>query len=43
MIPVKTPEDVLATWIRTWRKPTDNLYVSTVFTKPPSASVYVAQ
>lgn len=43
MIPVKTPEDDLANWIRSWRKPKDNLYVSTVFTKAPPAAVYAVQ
>lgn len=38
MIPIlrDTPEDVLAAWVRTWRKPTDHLYMAGIFWKPPN-------
>ncbi len=39
MIPVKTPEDQLAAWVRTWKKPTDHLYLAGSFFKPPDPSV----
>jgi hypothetical protein len=43
MIPVKTPEDQLAAWVRTWRKPTDHLYLAGPFYKQPDMSVYTFQ
>jgi hypothetical protein len=43
MIAVKTPEDQLATWVRTWRKPTDHLYLAGAFYKRPDMSVYRLQ
>jgi hypothetical protein len=39
MIPAKTPEDELANWVSTWRKPSDHLYLSIGFTKPPSLAI----
>jgi hypothetical protein len=40
MIPVNTPEDELANWVRSWRKPADHLYIAYPFFKPPDASAY---
>ena len=37
MIPVSTPLDQLTSWVQTWRKPTDRLYVAVPFFKPPPA------
>lgn len=39
LIPVNTPEDLLTAWVRTWRKPTDHLYISTPFWKAPDMRV----
>jgi hypothetical protein len=43
MTPVHTPEDQLAAWVRTWRKPTDHLYIASSFFKRPDMSVYMLQ
>ncbi len=40
MIPVDTPAGTLADWIRNWKKPTDHLYISGIFWKPPDLTVY---
>jgi hypothetical protein len=40
MIPVDTPASTLSSWIRTWRKPSDRLYISGAFWKAPDLSVY---
>lgn len=40
MIPVDTPEDVLAAWLGSWKKPADHVYISSVFWKPPSTGVH---
>jgi hypothetical protein len=40
MIPVDTPTATVVSWVRTWRKPTDHVYISGVFWKPPDLSVY---
>jgi len=37
MIPVETPEKQLADWTRTWRKPSDHLYIAGEFWKAPRA------
>lgn len=43
MTPVHTPEDQLAAWVRTWRKPTDHLYIASSFFKPPDLSAYMVR
>jgi hypothetical protein len=43
MTPVNTPEDQLTAWVRTWRKPTDHLYIASSYFKQPDMSVYMLQ
>ncbi len=43
MLPVKIDANVLGEWIRTWRKPSDHLYISAIFWKPPDFSAYTGQ
>jgi hypothetical protein len=43
LIPVNTPEDQLTAWVRTWRKPTDHLYIASSYFKQPDMSVYMLQ
>jgi hypothetical protein len=43
MIPVDAPEDALADWVHTWRKPTDHLYISGTFWKPPNMKIHRVQ
>jgi hypothetical protein len=43
MIPVKTPEDELTNWVRSWRKPTDHIYLSGPFWKAPDLGIYTLQ
>lgn len=39
LIPTDGREHVLATWVRTWRRPSDHLYISEPFWKPPDMQV----
>jgi hypothetical protein len=43
MIPVKTPEDMLTDWVRTWKKPKDHLYLAEPFFKAPGVNVYISK
>lgn len=44
LIPGKSaPEDQLLPWVRTWKKPTDRLYISVPFFRPPDPSVAMVQ
>lgn len=43
MIPVKIEPQTLANWFRTWRKPSDRLYISGIFWKPPDLEAYSTQ
>lgn len=43
MIPVNIEASTLSDWIRTWRKPTDHLYISAIFWKPPVLQDYTGQ
>jgi len=36
LIPVKTDDEKLASWIRTWKKPGDHLYMNGIFWKSPN-------
>jgi hypothetical protein len=40
MIPVDMQPSTLSNWIRTWRKPSDHLYISGIFWKPPDLIDY---
>jgi len=40
MIPVDESPQMLADWVRTWRKPDDHIYISGIFWKEPDMSVY---
>jgi hypothetical protein len=40
LIPADTSEDQLASWVRTWRKPQDHLYMSGSFWKAPETNIY---
>jgi hypothetical protein len=41
MIPTPDqPATLLSGWIRTWRKPTDHLYIGGIFWKPPDMAAY---
>ena len=39
MLPVSTSGQTLSSWIQTWRKPTDNLYIASAFYHPPDPLV----
>lgn len=43
MLPVNIDANVLADWIRTWRKPSDHLFISAIFWKPPDLSAYTGK
>jgi hypothetical protein len=40
MIPVDMQPNILPDWIRTWRKPSDHIYISGIFWKPPDLIDY---
>jgi hypothetical protein len=42
LIPVNIDQEALARWIRTWKKPSDHLYLSGIFWKPPENSASTA-
>lgn len=42
MIPVNTDQDALARWVRTWKKPSDHLYMNGIFWKAPDAQASIA-
>ena len=43
LIPIDTPEDALSEWVRSWRKPTDHVYISGAFFKQPDGAIYSLQ
>jgi hypothetical protein len=43
MIPVNIQPNVLSDWIRTWRKPSDHLYISGIFWKQPDLQAFSAE
>ncbi|MBV9303121.1 MAG: hypothetical protein JOY62_19350 [Acidobacteriaceae bacterium] len=44
LIPGKSvPEDQLVAWVRSWRKPTDRLYISVPFFRQPDPSITMIQ
>jgi hypothetical protein len=42
MIPVNTDQDALANWVRTWKKPSDHLYMNGIFWKAPDPKASTA-
>jgi hypothetical protein len=42
LIPVNTDADALARWVRTWKEPSDHLYMSGIFWKPPDPAASIA-
>jgi len=42
LIPVNTDQEALAHWVRTWKRPTDHLYMSGIFWKAPDTAASVA-
>jgi hypothetical protein len=40
LIPLDVDAQPLAAWVRTWRKPTDHLYLAGSFFKPPDLNVF---
>jgi hypothetical protein len=40
LIPLDVDAQQLAAWVRTWRKPTDHLYLAGSFFKPPDLNVF---
>jgi len=36
VLPVKTDDEKLAAWVRTWKKPSDHLYMNGIFWKAPN-------
>lgn len=40
LLPLDVDAEQLASWVRTWRKPTDHLYIGGSFFKPPDMKVF---